>query len=479
MEVLREQPQNIPHFAATYFAELLKKREESGFDPAEWGAALEDRYYNNHSFQHPEDKTFTARTEDVFYSTVDGQLSQDLTSPVQEKEKYENKLVEDDTLPAHTEDVSDGKESAPVLDNSEDTLEPDHRPSSSQAAEEERKEEKSDTDNLLWEQSATVIQAAFRGRQAREGVRRLKEESGENNLLSPQESPTSEEAAPQDTDQREKDTGADLTEDAEPRPAETPQEDATPVQPHDGDTETREDNAATAQDVFHGALDEHLEMGQSQDLQDEEEEQKEADQEAEDHDRQATHSEEDKEDNVPIKEDVDGPDMTQTHREEDNVATEGDDQDIHVNEEKTIMGSEGLEGAAGPSSTEGPDTSETQEAQSQKAETTDEQQESADNRDIEAKDQLEDKSGEPADTTTEITGERQEDPKEENEALRKQVEEALDIALDDPDANAAAAKIQAGFRGHMTRKKMKVGDKDVKHNEDKEGSSAQAEHEGD
>ncbi|KAG8568207.1 hypothetical protein GDO81_013919 [Engystomops pustulosus] len=60
-EVLREQPQDIPNFAARYFAELLKKREESGFDPAEWGAALEDRYYNNHSFKNPEDETFTAK----------------------------------------------------------------------------------------------------------------------------------------------------------------------------------------------------------------------------------------------------------------------------------------------------------------------------------------------------------------------------------------------------------------------------------
>lgn len=31
----------------------------------------------------------------------------------------------------------------------------------------------------------------------------------------------------------------------------------------------------------------------------------------------------------------------------------------------------------------------------------------------------------------------------------------MDIPLDDPAANKAAAKIQAGFRGHMTRKKMK------------------------
>ena len=34
----------------------------------------------------------------------------------------------------------------------------------------------------------------------------------------------------------------------------------------------------------------------------------------------------------------------------------------------------------------------------------------------------------------------------------------MDIPLDDPDANAAAAKIQASFRGHMTRKKIKGGE---------------------
>ncbi|XP_061106351.1 neurogranin (protein kinase C substrate, RC3) a isoform X2 [Conger conger] len=36
-----------------------------------------------------------------------------------------------------------------------------------------------------------------------------------------------------------------------------------------------------------------------------------------------------------------------------------------------------------------------------------------------------------------------------------QDEDIMDIPLDDPEANKAAAKIQASFRGHMTRKKMK------------------------
>lgn len=49
---------------------------------------------------------------------------------------------------------------------------------------------------------------------------------------------------------------------------------------------------------------------------------------------------------------------------------------------------------------------------------------------------------------------------EQEECSRPQEEEdIMDIPLDDPEANRAAAKIQAGFRGHMTRKKMKPEDK--------------------
>ncbi|OCT57177.1 sperm surface protein Sp17 [Xenopus laevis] len=67
----------------------------------------------------------------------------------------------------------------------------------------------------------------------------------------------------------------------------------------------------------------------------------------------------------------------------------------------------------------------------------------------------------------------------QNESFRKPQDEAIDIPLDDPDANAAAAKIQAGFRGHMTRKKMKSGEKDLKSKDSKDGSSTGGENEGD
>ncbi|XP_054854186.1 sperm surface protein Sp17 [Eublepharis macularius] len=52
-EVLRNQPEDIPSFAAKYFETLLIEREKTGYDPSEWGAKLEDRYYNNRAFNEP------------------------------------------------------------------------------------------------------------------------------------------------------------------------------------------------------------------------------------------------------------------------------------------------------------------------------------------------------------------------------------------------------------------------------------------
>lgn len=46
-------------------------------------------------------------------------------------------------------------------------------------------------------------------------------------------------------------------------------------------------------------------------------------------------------------------------------------------------------------------------------------------------------------------------------SVPQEEEDIMDIPLDDPEANKAAAKIQAGFRGHMTRKKMKPEDERV------------------
>ncbi|XP_013860721.1 neurogranin (protein kinase C substrate, RC3) b isoform X2 [Austrofundulus limnaeus] len=63
-EVLRDQPEDIPAYAVRYFDALLKQREESGVDPAEWAAKLEDRY--NYDFQNtgtsPDKETASEKT---------------------------------------------------------------------------------------------------------------------------------------------------------------------------------------------------------------------------------------------------------------------------------------------------------------------------------------------------------------------------------------------------------------------------------
>ncbi|KAL1781967.1 sperm surface protein Sp17 [Sigmodon hispidus] len=115
-EILREQPDNIPAFAAAYFENLLEKREKTNFDPAEWGAKLEDRFYNNHAFKDPE-----------------------------QTEKCEQEMSK-----------SPGREETPVM--------------AFESTEEEREKE---------EFAALKIQSAFRGHVAREEVKKMKSEKGE------------------------------------------------------------------------------------------------------------------------------------------------------------------------------------------------------------------------------------------------------------------------------------------------------------
>ncbi|CAI9601399.1 unnamed protein product, partial [Staurois parvus] len=105
-EVLREQPKDIPLFAASYFSDLLKNREGTGFDPAEWGSSLEDRFYNNHSFQHAEEDIFTPRSEGVnsfkkSANMVDGSMEfpQPLDVPLEEEHKAQPQEVPSEEEP--------------------------------------------------------------------------------------------------------------------------------------------------------------------------------------------------------------------------------------------------------------------------------------------------------------------------------------------------------------------------------------------
>ncbi|XP_026634783.1 sperm surface protein Sp17 isoform X2 [Microtus ochrogaster] len=89
-EILREQPENIPAFAAAYFENLLEKREKTNFDPAEWGAKLEDRFYNNHAFK---DQEQTEKCEEEMAKSSANEETpvtafEELTEEEREKEEF-------------------------------------------------------------------------------------------------------------------------------------------------------------------------------------------------------------------------------------------------------------------------------------------------------------------------------------------------------------------------------------------------------
>lgn len=88
-EILRQQPENIPSFAAAYFESLLEQRDKTNFDPAEWGSKVDDRFYNNHAFkeQEPAEKEKTQEAEKV--ETPDTPLE----SSDEDKDKEEQAAV--------------------------------------------------------------------------------------------------------------------------------------------------------------------------------------------------------------------------------------------------------------------------------------------------------------------------------------------------------------------------------------------------
>ncbi|XP_051842742.1 sperm surface protein Sp17 isoform X2 [Sminthopsis crassicaudata] len=117
-EILREQPDNIPAFAAAYFENLLEKREKTSFDPAEWGAKVDDRFYNNHAFKEvPPEK-----------------------SAPEKETSQESVKFEQETQVSFAEEVNTDEEAAAA---------------------------------------AIKIQAAFRGHKARQEMKKMKERSSE------------------------------------------------------------------------------------------------------------------------------------------------------------------------------------------------------------------------------------------------------------------------------------------------------------
>uniref|UniRef100_A0AAQ6IKS2 RIIa domain-containing protein n=1 Tax=Anabas testudineus TaxID=64144 RepID=A0AAQ6IKS2_ANATE len=106
-EVLRDQPEDIPKYAAQYFETLLKQREDSGVDPVEWAAKLEDRFYNNHAFKTTQSQTedeLSHSEEDLNVSATQRNNSEEVnfTESTDEEEKHimslERRLSEEESF---------------------------------------------------------------------------------------------------------------------------------------------------------------------------------------------------------------------------------------------------------------------------------------------------------------------------------------------------------------------------------------------
>ncbi|XP_034166271.2 sperm surface protein Sp17 isoform X2 [Pangasianodon hypophthalmus] len=110
-EVLRDQPEDIPAFAAQYFTALLKKREESGLDPAKWGALMEHRFSNDDAFKDAVNQENCSPGKETGSSVNEDRVFQ--------ADSYENK---EDKITQPTQNSSPSPE---TLDDSKDIVEPE------------------------------------------------------------------------------------------------------------------------------------------------------------------------------------------------------------------------------------------------------------------------------------------------------------------------------------------------------------------
>ncbi|XP_053308352.1 sperm surface protein Sp17 [Spea bombifrons] len=525
-EVLRDQPKDIPLFGAKYFEGLLKQRAETNFDPAEWGASIEDRFYNNHAFKRAE-----------------------LNAGASEGRK-------------------DGARNASVPENSHIT-EPTYRSADKDQKEVERSGESGQIN------AATVIQAAFRGHLTRREANKPKTSTDENFLKSTscdsqnpdiyKEKHTAdesdaavrpsrgEEQLTTDIDSGDSTGGglervlnAEILADVQ---GETKQADALEGETEDGEEVQRDAGEGVGEpedlrtlQVGDPALEKEALSAETSAFQTQERlvssedptlrfiaetvteqsrvttdgEAKEPTPDATEPTPDATEPTPDATEPTP---DATEPTADTTEPTPDTTkptpdttkptpdATEPTPDTTKPTPDTTKPTPDATEPT--PDATEAtpdttkpiPDTTKptpdatepTPDATPDAAEPTPDAAEPTPDAAEPTPDAAEPTPGATPDTTeptpddsttktnvSPVTAENKTDSDkvgnsaEKNETFRKPQDEALDIPLDDPDANAAAAKIQAGFRGHMTRKKMKSGEKDLK-KDSKESSSSQGE----
>nr|DBA16606.1 TPA: hypothetical protein GDO54_003984 [Pyxicephalus adspersus] len=416
-EVLREQPKDIPLFAAKYFSDLLRNREESGFDPAEWGASLEDRFYNNKSFQETEG-SLQDQAATVIQAAVRGHLVRHGAKQLREEEAG-NKLNISEPPASDVTSTTQDEDQETARTDVDSATHPELQRVGSAAMLQDISDPEESHEGPTHVTSDSVLQEQHESEQE-DRLQVEKEEAEDNEVTS--------EAMTGDDGVQAADNGDEMSpehpEAVEPSYSRTePGADlGTKPQIHDGE-QNEEPEALT--------------VTAEQNVQDDS-----------DHIHETTEEEDRNDQTAETAEQHIAEDITEQTAEQSDVVdmaeatghSNVEDSNDHITETTKLPEIEDSNGA-----TEATDREETGE---QKKEINEDQPASA-------------------------PIPEEESPGGENETCRKHQDEALDIALDDPGANAAATKIQAGFRGHMTRKKMKGSDKELKHKDGKEGSSAE------
>ncbi|KAI5620811.1 hypothetical protein C0J50_19683 [Silurus asotus] len=111
-EVLRDQPEDIPAFAAQYFTTLLKRREESGMDPVKWGEMMEHRFFNDDAFKNAPKQENCSPVQETRSSVIED-------PPFDLSENNEDKL---------TKSNRNSSASPETLEAFEDIVEPEPQP---------------------------------------------------------------------------------------------------------------------------------------------------------------------------------------------------------------------------------------------------------------------------------------------------------------------------------------------------------------
>ncbi|XP_077985984.1 uncharacterized protein LOC144440474 isoform X16 [Glandiceps talaboti] len=181
-EVLRSQPENIYQFAAQYFDSLLRVREEEGLDPAEFGAKLQDRYYNNRAFQENIGDTSDPKQQEAATKIQAEVRGHQARKEVDQMKKEEETKQEEEEIDIDLNDPEVEKAAVKIQAGFKglQARKSVKEMKSEQSVEEEKKaEEEEEVDIDLTdpevEKAAVKIQAGFKGHIARKQVKEKKE----------------------------------------------------------------------------------------------------------------------------------------------------------------------------------------------------------------------------------------------------------------------------------------------------------------